>query len=221
MPCAAGELCLNPDHTPVDPDGHQCRGRCGGRLHGCCGDVEGEHEIHRICPACVSSKQASTAAAGKRKAQGAGSIPKRTTDRRTEVRRARGCLWTRRWSCSQTWTGGSLRRWWRRSSTAPCVLVSPTNHRRRLHPTRNATSYYVPLLRTQPLCHRHPPCWLYIPHAVLYPSDIVNSAPSRTIQARNHIVRVPAIVRVLWFGTYPHYRGHPTVKVYYSSEASF
>ena len=28
MPCAAGELCLNPDHTPVDPDGHQCRGRC-------------------------------------------------------------------------------------------------------------------------------------------------------------------------------------------------
>ena len=96
-------------------------------------------------------------------------------------------------------------------TAAPCVLVSPTNHRRRLHPTRNATSYSVPLLRTQPLCHRHPPCWLYIPHAVLYPSDIVNSAPSRTIQARNHIVRVPAIVRVLWFGTYPHYRGHPTV----------
>ena len=132
-------------------------------------------------------------------------------DRRTEVRRARGCLWTRRWSCSQTWTGGSLRRWWRKSSTAPCVLVSPTNHRRRLHPTRNATSYSVPLLRTQPLCHRHPPCWLYIPHAVLYPSDIVNSAPSRTIQARNHIVRVPAIVRVKSLGTYPHYRGHPTV----------
>ena len=41
----------------------------------------------------------------------------------------------------------------------------------------------------------------------------LNSAPSRTIQARNHIVRVPAIVRVLWFGTYPHYRGHPTVTV--------
>ena len=46
----------------------------------------------------------------------------------------------------------------------------------------------------------------------------LNSAPSRTIQAtrtiqaRNHIVRAPAIVvRVLWFGTYPHYRGHPTV----------
>ena len=66
-------------------------------------------------------------------------------------------------------------------TAAPCVLVSPTNHRRRLHPTRNATSYSVPLLRTQPPCHRHPPCWLYIPHAVLYPGDIVNSAGRRTI----------------------------------------
>ena len=27
----------------------------------------------------------------------------------------------------------------------------------------------------------------------------------------NHIVRVPAIVRVKSLGTYPHYRGHPTV----------
>ena len=42
----------------------------------------------------------------------------------------------------------------------------------------------------------------------------LNSAPSRTIQARNHIVRVPAIVRVPWFGTYPHYRGHPTVYIH-------
>ena len=41
----------------------------------------------------------------------------------------------------------------------------------------------------------------------------LNKAPSRTIQTRNHIVRVPAIMRVLWFGTYPHYRGHPTVLV--------
>ena len=76
MPYAAGELCLQHNHTPVDPHGHQCRGGCGGRLHGNCGDVEGESEIHRICPACVSSKQASTAAAGKRKAQGAGCTPK-------------------------------------------------------------------------------------------------------------------------------------------------
>ena len=76
MPYAAGELCLQHNHTPVDPHGHQCRGGCGGRLHGNCGEVEGESEIHRICPACVSSKQASTAAAGKRKAQGAGCTPK-------------------------------------------------------------------------------------------------------------------------------------------------
>ena len=38
-----------------------------------------------------------------------------------------------------------------------------------------------------------------------------NRAPSRIIQAQNHIVRVPAIVRVKSLGTYPHYRGHPTV----------
>ena len=38
-----------------------------------------------------------------------------------------------------------------------------------------------------------------------------NSAPSRTIQARNHIVRVPTLVRVFWLGTYPHYSGTPTV----------
>ena len=41
MPYAAGELCLQHNHTPVDPHGHQCRGGCGGRLHGNCGDVEG------------------------------------------------------------------------------------------------------------------------------------------------------------------------------------
>ena len=57
---------------------------------------------------------------------------------------------------------------------------------------------------------------LVIPRIVRLPALLrvlrtLNSAPSRTIQARNHIVRVPAIVRVLWFGTYPHYRGHPTV----------
>ena len=57
---------------------------------------------------------------------------------------------------------------------------------------------------------------LVISRIVRLPSPLrvlstLNSAPSRTIQARNHIVRAPAIVRVLWFGTYPHYRGHPTV----------
>ena len=37
------------------------------------------------------------------------------------------------------------------------------------------------------------------------------SAGRRTIQARICIVRVPAIVRVKSLGTYPHYRGTPTV----------
>ncbi|CAN0585788.1 unnamed protein product, partial [Laminaria digitata] len=47
---------------------------------GICGEVEeeGESEINRLCPACYSSKQASTAAAGKRKAEDAGLMPKRT-----------------------------------------------------------------------------------------------------------------------------------------------
>ena len=80
MPCAAAELCLISNLTPKAPDGHQCRGGCGGRLHGICGEVEeeGESEINRLCPARYSSKQASTAAAGKRKAEDAGLMPKRT-----------------------------------------------------------------------------------------------------------------------------------------------
>ena len=81
MPCAAGELCQLSNQTPAAPHGHPCRGGCGGRLHGICGEVavEGEgEEMHRICHACLSSKQASTAAAGKRKAQDAGGILKRT-----------------------------------------------------------------------------------------------------------------------------------------------
>ena len=70
MPCAAGELCLLRNLTPKAPDGHQCRGGCCGRLHVICGDVEedGKSELNRICPACVSSEQASTAAAGKQNA---------------------------------------------------------------------------------------------------------------------------------------------------------
>ena len=33
MPCAAGELCLGPALTHERYDGHECRGKCGGRLH--------------------------------------------------------------------------------------------------------------------------------------------------------------------------------------------
>ena len=43
-------------------------------------EEDGESELNHICPAYASCKQASTAAAGKRKAQDAGCIPKLTKD---------------------------------------------------------------------------------------------------------------------------------------------
>ena len=72
-----------------------------------------------------------------------------------------------------------------------------------------------------PPAYSTPRCWLRpmlkrsdivnsAPTRTIEGSETLNSAPSRTIQARNHIVRVPAIVRVFWFGTYPHYRGPST-----------
>lgn len=72
MPCAAGELCTLPGFTPEPPNGSVCRGVCGGRHHGVCGDVEdsdGANSMHRICPACVDAKLFSkdtTTACGKR-----------------------------------------------------------------------------------------------------------------------------------------------------------
>ena len=89
-------------------------------------------------------------------------------------------------------------------TAALCVLLSPTNDRRSYTPDHififyntldyytNATSYSVHAVQ----------------YFILVNSGIVrkgalfrilqdpNSAPSRTIQARNHIVRVPIIVRV-------------------------
>ena len=74
MPCAAGELCLIPDQSLGPNQGHGCRGGCGGRLHGLCGEQEEEDgsELYRICPTCASKRfagAASKAAAGKRKAR--------------------------------------------------------------------------------------------------------------------------------------------------------
>lgn len=65
MPCAAGELCLLQDETPSAPNGHECRGGCGGRLHGICGDIdpEGADEQARICPKCVVDSQKKSTAA--------------------------------------------------------------------------------------------------------------------------------------------------------------
>ena len=74
MPCAAGELCLIPDQSLRPNQGHGCRGGCGGRLHGLCGEQEEEDgsELYRICPTCASKQfagAASKAAAGRRKAR--------------------------------------------------------------------------------------------------------------------------------------------------------
>ena len=76
MPCAAGELCLMQEHTLSAPNGHECRGGSGGRLHGICGDVyeEGADEQARICPKCVvASQKKSSAAPSEAGAAGAGS----------------------------------------------------------------------------------------------------------------------------------------------------
>ena len=79
MQCAAGELCHLSTCTSKAAGGHQCRGGCGGRLHGICGEVEeGESEMKGVCHTRWSFQQAATAAMGKRKAQEAGCILKRT-----------------------------------------------------------------------------------------------------------------------------------------------
>lgn len=40
MPCAGGELCAHSVTTPHAPDGVDCQGSCGGRLHGTCGEAD-------------------------------------------------------------------------------------------------------------------------------------------------------------------------------------
>ena len=60
MPCAAEELCKL-HMTCEPPDGHACRGSCGGRLHGICSEVEDPDDVsqmHRICHSCVTKKTA-------------------------------------------------------------------------------------------------------------------------------------------------------------------
>lgn len=52
------------NRTPQAPDGHLCNRGCGGRLHGNCGSMFGDNELHRICCACVAKN-------GKRKAPAA------------------------------------------------------------------------------------------------------------------------------------------------------
>ena len=78
MPCAAEELCKLPDVELIVPNGrdcgHECRGECGGKLHGICGEVEdpdGDSPTHRICHTCISNRNLSNPA--KRK-QGQGFV---------------------------------------------------------------------------------------------------------------------------------------------------
>ena len=70
IPCAAGQLCLIPDHTPQPPDGHKCRGKCGGRLHGFCGDADPDCDdaMPRVCHDCLAAKRSSKDVSGKHKA---------------------------------------------------------------------------------------------------------------------------------------------------------
>ena len=56
MPCAEGELCLVQASSPEGRDGHGSQGTCGGRLHGTCGSVVGDNEMHRICSKCLDKK---------------------------------------------------------------------------------------------------------------------------------------------------------------------
>lgn len=44
-PCAAGKPCSVPDRTPERPDGHERRGKCGGRLH----------TEQRLCHDCLAT----------------------------------------------------------------------------------------------------------------------------------------------------------------------
>ena len=83
MPCAAGELCLVPARTPERPDGHECRGKCGGRLHRRCSeaDPDCDNPMSRVCHDCLAAKRSSKGKgetvkpqAGKRKALDTGGV---------------------------------------------------------------------------------------------------------------------------------------------------
>ena len=68
MPCAAGDLCQLPNEELIAPNGHECghecRGGCGGRLHGLCGELEdgSDTPTHRICHTCISKRSPSNSA---------------------------------------------------------------------------------------------------------------------------------------------------------------
>ena len=74
-----------PARTPERPDGHECRGKCGGRLRGLCGEANPDCDdpMQRVCHDCLvainkrSSKGKSKAVkpqVGKSKASGTGGV---------------------------------------------------------------------------------------------------------------------------------------------------
>ena len=82
MPCAAGELFGSSPH-PQAPDGHECRGKCGGRLHGLCGeaDPDCDNPMQRVRHDCLAAKRSSEGKgkavkpqAGKHKASDTGGV---------------------------------------------------------------------------------------------------------------------------------------------------
>ena len=55
-----------PDRTPKRPDGHECRGKCGGRLFGFCGEADPDFDrpIEHVCHDCLATKQSSKDVSG-------------------------------------------------------------------------------------------------------------------------------------------------------------
>ena len=69
MSCAAGELCQLPNIELIAPNrrdcGYECRGGCGGKLYGTCGEVEdpdGDNDNHRICHTGINNRSLSNPA---------------------------------------------------------------------------------------------------------------------------------------------------------------
>ena len=126
MPCAAGELCTLPKPHARASSGIVCRGRCGGRLHGDCGEVEdpdGNNPMHHICPACAdvkSSTKDTTTASAKHQIQArmaAGRDNRRPRnlgqEKRIKVHPARGLLFSpRSLRFSSCWIRGFLTTRW-------------------------------------------------------------------------------------------------------------
>ena len=69
MPSVEGELCHVPATSPKPTEAHGCQGGCGGRLHGTCGSIADDNEMHRICSQCLAKREKRKAVAPpKRKA---------------------------------------------------------------------------------------------------------------------------------------------------------